>query len=338
MHVTASREPFTNMPMPTRRLFLAFLAVASALYLPAPAHAQPWPQRPVRIIAPNAPGGITDGVARIVAQHLSEAFGQQFFVENRAGASGAIGAESAARAPADGYTLLMATLPVIAIVPATLNARYDPLKDFAPISLIASSPSALVVHPSVPAKTLAEFIAYVRARPQMLSYSSGGVATYGNLAMVVFLKRAGLELVHVPYQSGAPAMAAVVGGQVPVHLASLPDALPQAASGNVRLLAVTSEKRVPQIPDVPTIGESGFPGYKAATWNGLVAPAGTPKDIVDRIAAEVARGAKDPKVSERLVSFGVDPSSNTPEEFAAMIAAEIPLWAEAVKAAGVKLK
>jgi tripartite-type tricarboxylate transporter receptor subunit TctC len=322
--------------MQTRRLFLVSFGAASALALRGPAHAQAWPQRPVRVIVPNAPGGITDGVARIVAQRLGESLGQQFVIDNRAGASGGIGAEAAARAPADGHTLFMASLPVVAIVPVTLSARYDPVKDFAPISLVSSSPSALVVHQSLPVKTLDEFIGYVRARPQTLSYSSGGVATYGNLAMVMLLKRAGLEMVHVPYQSGAPAMAAVVGGQVPVHLASLPDALPQAASGNVRLLAVTSAQRVRQIPDVPTIAESGFPGYKAATWNGLMAPAGTPKEIIDRIAAEVARGAKDPKVSERLMSFGVDPLSTSPEEFAVMIAAEIPLWAEAVKAAGVK--
>jgi tripartite-type tricarboxylate transporter receptor subunit TctC len=326
------------MVMQTRRLFLALFAFATMLSLSAPARSQAWPQRPVKIIAPNAAGGITDGVTRIVAQRLGEVFGQQFVIENRAGASGAIGAEAAARAPADGYTLFMASLPVIAIVPATLSARYDPVKDFAPISLVSSSPSALVVHASLPVKTLAEFVAYVRARPQALSYSSGGVATYGNLSMVMFLKRAGLDMVHVPYQSGAPAMAAVVGGQVPAHLASLPDALPQAESGHVRLLAVTSEKRARQIPGVPTISESGFPGFKAATWNGLVAPAGTPRDIIDRIAAEVARGAKDPKVIERFVSFGVDPVSSSPEGFAAMIAEEIPLWAEAVKTAGAKVK
>jgi tripartite-type tricarboxylate transporter receptor subunit TctC len=324
--------------MQTRRLFFALLAVVAVPAVIEPAHPQTWPQRPVRIIVPNAAGGSTDGVARIVAHRLGDVFGQQFVIENRGGASGAIGAEAAARAPADGYTLFMGSLPVVAIVPSVLNARYDPVKDFMPITLVSTSPSALAVHPSLPVKTLAEFIAYVRARPQAISYSSGGIATYGNLAMAVFLKRAGLEMVHVPYQSGAPAMAAVVGGQVPVHLASLPDALPQAAAGHVRLLAVTSEKRLPQVPDVPTISESGFPGFKAATWNGLLAPAGTPRDIVERIAAEVARGLKDPKVSERFVSFGADPVSSSPDEFAAMIAAEIPLWAEAVQAAGAKVK
>ena len=156
--------------------------------------------------------------------------------------------------------------------------------------------------------------------------------------MIVFLGRAGLDMVHVPYQSGAPAMQALVGGQVSVHLASLPDALPQAAGGNIRVLAVTSEKRLRQIPDVPTVAESGFPGYKAATWNGLLAPVGTPRDIVDRIAAEVARGMQDPKFSERFVSFGADPVSTSPEQFAAMIAEEIPLWADAVKAAGIGIK
>jgi tripartite-type tricarboxylate transporter receptor subunit TctC len=322
--------------MQTRRRFL--IAVVTMLGLTESAYSQAWPQRPVRIIVPNAAGGVTDGVARIVAQRLGEVLGQQFVVENRGGASGAIGAEAAARAPADGYTLFMATLPVVAIVPAVLKARYDPVKDFAPISIIATSPSALVVHPSLPVHTVTEFVAYARAQPQMLSYASGGVATYGNLAMVMFLKRAGLDMVHVPFQSGAPAMAAVVGGQVKVQLASLPDALPQATSGNIRLLAVTSEKRLRQIPDVPTISESGFPGYNNVTWIGLVAPAGTPKEIIDRIAAEVARSVKDSKMIDRLASFGVDAFGNSPEEFAATIAAEIPLWAEAVKIAGVKLQ
>ena len=324
--------------MQTRRSFLASLAATASLGSPARAQSPTWPQRPVRIIVPNAAGGVSDGVARILGQRLGDVFGQQFVIENRGGASGAIGAEAAARAPADGYTLLMGSLPVVAIVPATLNARYDPVKDFAPVSLVSTSPSALAVHPSLPVKTLAEFVTYVRARPQVISYSSGGVATYGNLSMVMFLKRAGLEMVHVPYPSGAPAMGAVVGGQVPVHLASLPDALPQAAAGHVRLLAVTSEKRQAQIPDVPTIAESGFPGFKAATWNGLLAPAGTPRDIVERIAAEVAHSLKDPKISERFVSFGADPVSSSPEEFAAMIAADIPLWAEAVNAAGARVK
>jgi tripartite-type tricarboxylate transporter receptor subunit TctC len=316
-----------------QRLLLALFAVVVGSNVSA--FSQSWPQRPVKIIVPNAAGGITDGVARILGQRLGDVFGHQFVIENRGGASGAIGAEAAARAPADGYTLFMGSLPVVAIVPATLNARYDPVKDFAPISLVSTSPSALAVHPSLPVKTMAEFIA---ARPQAISYSSGGVATYGNLSMVMLLRRAGLEMVHVPYPSGAPAMAAVVGGQVPVHLASLPDALPQAAAGHVRLLAVTSEKRLPQVPDVPTIAESGFPGFKAATWNGLLAPAGTPRDIVERIAAEVARSLKDPKVSERFVSFGADPVSTSPEEFAAMIAAEIPQWADAVNAAGAKVR
>ena len=317
--------------------FAAALCGAVVL-VTAPARSQDYPARPIKIIVPLAAGGLADTLARIVSQRLAEASGHSVVVENRPGAAGAIGAEAAARAPADGYTLLMGSLPVVAIVPATLNARYDPVKDFAPVSLVSTSPSALAMHPSLPVKTLAEFVTYVRARPQAISYSSGGVATYGNLAMVMFLKRAGLEMVHVPYPSGAPAMAAVVGGQVPVHLASLPDALPQAAAGHVRLLAVTSEKRLAQIPDVPTIAESGFPGFKAATWNGLLAPAGTPRDIVERIAAEVAHSLKDPKISERFVSFGADPVSSSPEEFAAMIAADIPLWAEAVNAAGARVK
>ena len=318
-----------------RRLLLA-LAVVSVWSASIPAHAADWPQRTVKIIAPFPAGGLSDGIARLMAQRLSETLSQQFIVENRPGAAGAIGAEAVARAPADGYTLLLASPSQIAIVPAMTKTRYDPVKDLAPVSIISTSATALVVNPGFPAKSLPEFVAHVRAQPAKLSYASGGVGTHNNLGMVLLLKRAGLEMVHVSYKGGVQAMADVVAGHVPVMLANLADALPQAASGAVRIIAVTGARRAPAIPDVPTVSESGFPGFKIATWNGLMAPAGTPREIIDRMAVEIARAVKDPKIAERLTAMSAEVLGSGPEEFAATIAADIPVWAEAVSLAGLK--
>ena len=237
--------------MRTRRLLLA-LAIASTLGAIGPAQALEWPQRTVKIIAPFPAGGLSDGLARLIAQRLSETLGQQFIVENRPGAAGAIGAEAVARSPADGYTLLLASPSQIAIVPAMTKTRYDPVKDLAPVGMISTSATALVVNPGFPAKSLAEFIAHVRAQPHKLSYASGGVGTHNNLGMVLLLKRAGLDMVHVTYKGGVQAMSDVVAGHVPVMLANLADALPQAASGAIRIIAVTSERRARLVPDVPT--------------------------------------------------------------------------------------
>jgi tripartite-type tricarboxylate transporter receptor subunit TctC len=290
----------------------------------------------VTVIVPFAAGGSTDGIARSIAQWLSDNLHQQFVVENRAGAGGALAAEIAARAPADGYTLFVASLPQIAIVPAVSKTRYDPVKDFMPISVVGTNPFVLAVNKDVPVKTVAEFVAYVRAQPQQLSYASAGVGSLTHLSMALFLKLAGIDMVHVPYKGGAPAMSDVVAGHVPVIFSNLSDALPQAAAGNIRLIGVSSDKRAAQIPDVPTVVEQGYPTFKTMTWNGLMAPAGTSPEIVARVAGEVARAARDPAFAERLNRLGVDPLGDTPAEFAALIAADIPLWAEAVKIAGVK--
>jgi tripartite-type tricarboxylate transporter receptor subunit TctC len=212
---------------------------------------------------------------------------------NRAGAGGAIAAELSARAPADGYTLFVASLPQIAIVPAISKTRYDPVKDFVPISVIGTNPFVLAVNKDVPVKTIAEFVAYVRAQPQPLSYASAGVGSLTHLSMALFLKLAGIDMVHVPYKGGAPAMSDVVAGHVPAIFSNLSDALPQAAAGNIRLIGVSSDKRAAQIPDVPTVVEQGYPTFKTMTWNGLMAPAGTPPQTIERVASEVERAAKD---------------------------------------------
>jgi tripartite-type tricarboxylate transporter receptor subunit TctC len=312
-------------------------AVGAALHgRTVQAQAQLWPQRPVRIIVPYAAGGNSDGIARMVAQRLGDAFGQTFVVENRLGANGAIATEAVARSAADGYTLLWAVTPPVAISPALTKVNYDPIKDFAPISAVAVNAFVLVVNKSFPPKTVAEFIAYVRAQPNELSYSESGVGSLTHLAMALFLKRAGLQMTNVSYRGNAPALTDVVAGHLPTMFSNIADAIPQAAAGSIRLLAVSSKERAPQLPDIPTVAESGFPGFNVLTWNGLMAPAGTPKDVVDKIAAEIGHSVKDPQFASRLDQYGVDPLGNRPEEFRAMVAGDTQLWAETVQSLGLK--
>jgi tripartite-type tricarboxylate transporter receptor subunit TctC len=316
----------------------ALIVVTTLLTLGAfgTAQSQTWPQRPVTVVVPFAAGGNTDGIGRSIAQWLSDRLGQQFVVENRGGAGGAIAAEMVAKAPADGYTLFVAALPQIAIVPAISQTRYDPVKDFAPISVVGTNPFVLAVNKDVPVKSVPEFIDYVRKAPQPLSYASAGIGSLNHLSMALFLKLAGIDMIHVPYKGNAPAMSDVVAGHVPAIFTNLSDALPQAAAGSIRLIGVSSETRARQIPDVPTVAEQGFPTFKTRTWNALMAPAKTDPAIISRVATEVAAAAKDPGFAERLNHLGVDPLGNTPAEFAALIAADIPFWAEAVRIAGVK--
>ena len=306
------------------------------LGLVVPAKSQQWPKKPVKIVVPYAAGGGSDTVARLFAQRFSEKFGNLFYVENRVGANGTIAAEEVSRSHPDGYTLFMAVTSQIAIAPAMMKVQYDPVKDLVPISAVITNTLALVVNQNVPAKTVAEFIDYVRSRPTQFYYSSGGIGSVTQLAMELFLKRAGLKMTNVSYKGGSPALAAVIAGEVGAMFSVLSDSLPHATSGSIRLLAVSSEKRAPQAPNVVTLNESGFPGYKAISWNGLMAPAGTPKEIVDHIATEVGRAMKDPKFVERLKNFGADPLGNSPEEFKTMISADIALWGEAVRAGGIK--
>ncbi|HKA71732.1 MAG TPA: tripartite tricarboxylate transporter substrate binding protein [Xanthobacteraceae bacterium] len=322
--------------MVPRRLFLTLVTSLCVLGLSAAAQAQEWPQRPLRILVPYAAGGNSDLMARIVAQRLSESLKQQVVVENRLGANGALATEAVARAPADGYTLLWAVLPPLVLQPAIAKTPYDPVKDFVPITAVGTNPFVLVVNKSLPAHNVADFVSYVRARPNQLAYAVGTVGSVTHLAMALFLKRAGLEMTNVAYRGNAPALADVVSGQVPTMFSNLSDALAHVDGPAIRLLAVSGKQRAAQIPDVPTISESGYPGYDMITWNGLMAPAGTPRTIIDRLAKEVASAVKDAKFAERLVTFGVDPLGNRPDEFAAMIASDIPQWSEAARIAGIK--
>jgi tripartite-type tricarboxylate transporter receptor subunit TctC len=304
--------------------------------LEAQAQPQPWPSRPVRIVAPYAAGGNSDVMARVVAQRLTEAFGHTFIVENRVGANGALAAEVVIRSPADGYTLLWAVTPPMTIAPAMTKLAYDPIRDFAPISAVAINGFVLVVHKDFPAQTVAEFIAYVKSQKEKMAYAEGTAGSVTHLAMALFAQRAGLEMTNVSYRGNAPAMNDVIAGHLKTMFSNVSDALPHVASGAIRLLAVSTAQREPQIPDVPTVAESGFPGFNVVTWNGLVAPAGTPRDIVDKIAGEIRRATDDPDFAGRLKGAGANPLGNTPDEFAAMIKVDIATWAEAVALTGLK--
>ncbi|MBN9084493.1 MAG: hypothetical protein BGP04_12230 [Rhizobiales bacterium 62-17] len=323
--------------MISRRNVLSSAAGVAAFGLVPKAFAQAaWPQKPVTIICPFAAGGNTDGIARMAAQRMTEAYGMAFNVENRPGAGGAVAADYVAKSAPDGYTLFIAALPVMAIVPAMSKVRYDSQKDFAPISNIATNPFALVINKDLPIKTLDEFVAYVKARPDQLSYGSAGVGSLNHLSMALFLKRAGLQMSHVPYRGNAPALADIVAGHVPAMFSNLSDALPQISGGSVRLLAVSSAERSALAPDAPTVAEAGYPGFNVLTWNGLMAPAGTPKAIIDKIADTMSAAIKDAPFRKQLADYGVDPLAAHPAEFAETLAKDMAIWKEAVEIAGVK--
>ncbi len=323
------------MRMKALPLFGAIIGVTLGAIFPASAQ-DSYPDRPVTIIVPFAAGGNTDGFGRMAAQHLSEALGKTFIVENKPGAGGAIAAEYVAKSKPDGYTLFVAALPVMAVVPAIQKVRYDSLKDFAPISNIGTNPFALVVNKDLPIHSVKDFVEYVRTRKGELSYSSAGVGSLNHLSMALFLKQAGIEMVHVPYKGNAPALADVVAGHVQAMFSNLSDALPQAKSGTVRMIAVSSAERSILAKEIPTVAESGYPKYQVLTWNGIMAPAGTPKAIVDKIAVELAKAVKEPKFREQLINYGADPLGDTPAEYRAMLEKDIPIWSEAVDVAGAK--
>jgi tripartite-type tricarboxylate transporter receptor subunit TctC len=314
-----------------------FVLMAALVAFTGSAGADGWPERPVRIIFPYAAGSTGDATARLIARRLSDRFGQPFIVENRVGANGVIGVEAVARSAPDGYTLLWAVTPQITISPIMTKVPYT-ATDFVPISVVSTNRFALLVNAKVPVKTVSEFIEYVRDQRRGFTYAEGGAGSITHLSMVLFLSRAGLNGTNVSYKGTGPALTDVVAGHLPAMFALFGDALSQAESGAIRLLAVSSEQRSTQALDVPTIAELGFPGFKTTSWWGLMAPAGTPKPIVDRIAAEVGKATKDPKLIEQLTTFGVDPVGSSPAQFSAMIVADTKLWAEALKVAGLQAK
>lgn len=314
-----------------------FAAALLALLCLAPAVANAaWPERPIRMIVAFPPGGGTDIVARMLAPVLSQRLGQPVTIENHGGAGGNIGTDAAAHARADGYTILMGN-----IAPNAINASifkrlpYDPERDFSPIALVALTPNVLVVHPSVPASTVGELITLARSKPGTLNFPSAGRGTSSHLAGELFNTMAGTSMVHVPYRGGGPAFADLLGGQVQLFFATMPAAIPFVKAGKLRALAVTSSQRSATLPDLPTISESGLPGYNAVTWYGLLAPRGTPVEVVERLNRETNDILRQPDMREKLLAQGFEPAGGAPAEFAAFIGSEMAKWAKVVKAAGI---
>jgi len=297
-----------------------------------------YPAKPVRIVVPSSPGGGTDILARLLAQKLTENLGQQFVVENRPGAGQIIGIEAVARSAPDGYTLLMAASAIVINEVLYKKPPYDTLRDFAPITLGASLPNILVVHPALPAKSVRELIALAKARPGMLNYSSAGNGTSPHLSMELFRIMSGITLTHIPYKGTGPATVDLVAGQVQLSMPNVLTALPQIKGGKLRALGVTSAKRASGLPDIPAIAEAGVPGYEAIQWYGLLAPAGTSRDVVNKLQSETAKILVLQEVKERLAADGADAVGNRPQEFAAYIKAEIDKWSKVVKAGGITLE
>jgi len=297
--------------------------------------ASSYPLRPIRMIVAYPPGGGTDQVGRVMAEQLTQTLGQQVVVDNRGGATGNIGTELAARAAPDGYTLLMGNVAPNAVnVSLFRKLGFDPVKDFAPVSLVAITPNILVAHPSLPVKSIKDLIALAKAKPGTLNFPSAGVGSSSHLAGELLKSLAGISMVHVPFKGGGPALVATIAGEVQIMFATMPAAMPHVKSGKVRPVAVTTTRRSQAMPELPTIAESGVKGYDAATWYGLLAPAGTPKAIVDRLHGDTVKILAGP-TRQRLEAQGFEPDGGTPAAFAAYIQSEIVKWAKVIKDAGI---
>jgi tripartite-type tricarboxylate transporter receptor subunit TctC len=307
-----------------------------ALALCAAASAQSFPDKPIRFVVPFPPGGPVDAVARLVGQRVSASVGQPVTVENRAGAGGIVGAEAAARAPADGYTVFVCSIGHTVLPSLAPKLPYDFVRDFTPVSMGAAFPIVVVANPSVGASTLTELIAYARANPGKLSYGSAGNGGGTHLAGELFKTLAGVDLLHVAYKGSAPAMTDVLGGQVQLMFADGPTAMPQVLGGKVRALAVAQSVRSPLLPQVPSAPEAGLAGYEAYSWTGFLVPSGTPPELVRRLNAEIVRALTAPDVREALLARGAEPRPGTPDEFAAFIRSEIAKWGKVVRDANIK--
>jgi tripartite-type tricarboxylate transporter receptor subunit TctC len=322
-------------PLNRRRALLALAASASA---PLAAWAA-YPDRPVRMVVPFPAGGATDLMARGLAEHLAEQLGQQVVIDNRGGAGGTVATELVARSPADGYTLLFATMGTQAINPALYpKLRYDPLKDFAPVSLTHITPRVLVVGPSVQARSVAELVAFAKAHPGQLTYGSAGNGSSSHLSGALFESLAGVRMLHVPYKGSAPLLTDLLAGRVDLTFDSYSIYEEHIHSGRVHVLGVSSRTRMAALPQVPTIAEAGVPGYEVSNWLGLLAPSGTPREVVAHLNAGVVRAMADAGMKRQLTALGIEPVSSTPEEFGALIRSEIPKWAKIVQSSGARVE
>jgi tripartite-type tricarboxylate transporter receptor subunit TctC len=318
------------------KIIAAMLGVV-ATSLASGQSAPPYPTKPIRIVVPFPPGGTSDILARAVGQKLSEEWKQQVVVDDRPGAGANIGAEIVAKAPPDGYTLLLAST-IHAINPSLYSKlAYDPVRDFTPITLIAATSQVLVIHNSLPVKTVREFIAYAKKHPGELNYSSAGNGSQPHLTAELFKSMTGIDIVHVPYKGAPPAMTDLLAGQVALTFATAPSAVPYVKAGRLRALGVSTAQRITALPDVPTIAEAGVPGFEASGANGLVGPAGLPSAIVERLNAAVVRIVREPAMSRYLSEQGADPVTMSPAEYGAYIKAEVAKWAKVVRASGAKV-
>ncbi len=315
---------------------LASFVLAAAL-LPQAAQAQQYPAKPIRFVVPYPAGGPLDTVARLLGQKVSESVKEPVVVDNKPGAGGNIGADAVAKSAPDGYTILMGAVATHAINPTLYTSiPYDAVKDFVPVTQVASTPNVLVVNPSVPVSNVREFIAYAKANPGKLNFGSGSTGSAGHLAGELFKTMAGVDMVHVPYKGAAPAMTDLIGGQIQLMFDNFASSLAQVRAGKVKALAVTTAKRSVLAPDLPTIAESGLPGFDINTWFGIFVPAGTSREIVERLHAEFVKALSAPDIREKMMTLGAEPVGSTPEEFAAYIRAEAVKYARVIKASGAK--
>lgn len=322
--------------MLARRHLLA-LAIGAAITPATAALAQEaWPAKPIKLVVPFAAGGNTDTIARLTAEHLTKALPGNIVVENQTGAAGMVAANAVAKSAPDGYTLFVVASPQFAIVPAIQKVTYDPIKDFTAIKNISDNGFTLMVHKSFPAANLKELIDWGKANPDKVSYASGGVGSVSHLSSALLFSRAGLKPKHVVYRGGAPANVDVIAGHVPMTFSNMSDALPHTKNPDVRFLAVSSLKRAPQMPNVPTVAEQGFPGFNTTAWNGLVGPAGLPAPIVSRLEKAVSEFVRLPATQKRFDELGLEPDLGSTADFVARIKADIPAWAEIVNLAGAK--
>ena len=316
---------------------LSAVMIAATMAVALPAAAQNYPNKPVRIVVVSTPGGSVDTLARAIAPRLSSKWNQQVLVDNRPGAGGAIAAELVAKAPPDGYTLMMGTIASLATnVSLYKSLPYDPVKDFAPITLVATQNLVLLVHPSIPSRSVKELVALAKKQPGKLTFASAGNGVGGHLSGELFKMLAQIDILHIPYKGVQPAMMDVVGGQVTMVFASIASGMAQVAGKRLYPLAVTGAQRSPAAKQLPTMVEAGIKGYESSTWYGLVAPAGTPAELINRLNAEVVAGIKSPDLNERLIREGADPVGNSPAEFAKYMQSEIDKWRKVIRAAGIE--
>ena len=317
-----------------------FVVVVAALATVLPTHlaAQTWPTKPVRLIVPYPPGGGNDNLARIFSQKLGDKLGQPFVVENKPGAGTLIGTEAAAKSPGDGYTILLSSIVTHALAPALYaKVPYDPVKDFVPVTILAVAPTVLVVNKDFPAKSVQELIALAKAKPGKYTFASGGNGTTPHVSGEIFKSMTGTDLLHVPYKGGAPALTDLMGGQVDMMFDTAASAMPHVRSGKLRALAIATPKRHPDFPDLPTFAEQGLPDYSINSWYSLHAPAGTPRDVIQKLHGEVVIALRAPDVAERLRALNADPGGMPPDEFAVFVRQEADRYGQVIKKAGIKL-